>query len=164
MTDEDTPGVYTPVDGDHGDHQLKPVTGGRYQQVFKGHDDVGDLAVDIEPVGGEGGRILVTVHSGWLPTGDQVKQLEAGAHVRLTLWMYPIPPVAVCLEPPVCACHGAPMRWDADDEGYYCLNQKQADDWQAVPADESPLDAARRSFTPESSDEDAGGDDVAEEV
>jgi hypothetical protein len=142
------------TDGDerHGDHQLLPVKGGRYVKIFRGPEgtDVGDLHTEIEPVGGEkAGQILVVVHSGWKPNEEHIAQLEAGAHVRLSQWIYPIPPVAMSIEPPVCACHGNAMDWDPDDKGYYCASMTiRAID----PAD--PLDRARADFTPQQAEPD----------
>ncbi len=155
--DEGKPEVYRTIESeDHGPHQLLPVTGGRYTTVFKGPpgSDVGDLHTDIQPVGSEDGRILLTVHSGWRPSDEQVAQLQAGAHVRLTLWAYPIPPTAVSIEAPVCGCHGAEMVWDEHDAGYYCRTQRSTDDPPLDPsqsvgeADVDPLDQAHKDFRP----------------
>lgn len=142
--------TYETIEPDgHGDHQLLPVKGGRYDKVFHGPEgeDVGDLHTDIEPIGHANGKIGMVVHSGWMPNEEQVRQIEAGAHIRLSVWMYPIPPMAMSVEAPVCSCHGAEMAWDSTDGGYYCFAQR--DTHGAPPADSSPLEQARKDFTPE---------------
>lgn len=103
------------------DHQLSPLRGGRYNQVFHGPPgtDVGDLHCDLEPF--IMGETPITInHSGWQPSERHVRQLESGAHVRLTVWQHPIPPLAVSIEPPVCRCHNETMSWDDEDCGFYC--------------------------------------------
>lgn len=126
-------------DEKYGDHQLRSLKGGRYGRVIKGPPgtDVGDLHIDVTPVGGEGGRILVVTNSGWEPTHEQLVQLEAGAHVMLSLWQYPPPPVAVTVEPPVCSCHGEAMQWDPDDEGFYCARLSTLGEGPAIPNPEA---------------------------
>ncbi len=92
----------------------------------------------------------MVVHSGWMPNEEQVAQLGGGAHVRLSVWQYPIPPLAVSVEPPVCACHSEPMEWDGEDFGYYCCRLTVQDkDVGPLSRDRSPLEAARRDFEPE---------------
>lgn len=149
--DDPKPEPYTSSrDKRDGDDQLVPVKGGRYESVFHGPPgtDVGDLHCDLEPVGGEGGKILVVNHSGWEPTEEQVHQLGAGAHVRLSLWMYQIPPIAMAIEPPVCSCHGEAMVWDGEDVGYYCMRLSLGDlPSRGAPA-VHPLAQAKRDFKP----------------
>lgn len=129
------------------EHQLVPQKGGRYQTVFHGPPgtDVGDLHCDLEPyVEGEGQYVVN--HSGWRPDEDQVAQLEAGAHVRVSLWTHPIPPMAVSIEPPVCQCHGEAMTFDRDELGYYCTrsNDPRSPHNRHVP---TALEDAKESFT-----------------
>lgn len=120
------------------EHQMSPLKGGRYAKVFHGPPgtDVGDLYCDLEPF--IMGATPITInHSGWQPSEQHIKQLESGGHIRLTVWQHPIPPLAVSVEPPVCACHDLPMVWDEDSEGYNC---------QTVVTRER-LDEAHRYFT-----------------
>lgn len=124
-------------------HQLSPLKGGRYTRVFHGPPgtEVGDLHCDLEPF--VMGDTPVTInHSGWHPTEEQVRQLESGAHVRLTVWQHPIPPLSVSIEPPVCECHHQAMAWNEDESGYQCQ-------MIAVSAAPSSLEEARARFTPE---------------
>jgi hypothetical protein len=125
--------------------QLVPLVGGRYTTVFHGPPgtDIGDLACDLEPYM-EGGEPAIINHSGWSLTEAQVKALEAGAHIRLSVWQQPIPPLAVSIEPPVCHCHGEPMHYEEDESGFYCRHQPTAG--HAVPTD--PLAAAKLEFKP----------------
>lgn len=103
-------------DGDYPPHQLVPVEGGRYTTPIHGPPgtEIGTLPTDITEDEG-----LVTVHSGWMPSDEQIRQLKSGAHVRLSVWAWPMVPVAVCVEPPVCE-HGEEMVWSESYEGYHC--------------------------------------------
>lgn len=131
------------------EHQLIPQKGGRYTTIFHGPPgtDVGDLHTDLEPVGAEDGSIYMINHSGWRPDEEQIAQLEAGAHVRVSLWTHPIPPMAVSIEPPVCSCHGEAMRFDRDDLGFYCSSLID-------PAPVDAFKAAREQFTAEPVEDD----------
>lgn len=101
-------------DGDYPAHQLVPVEGGRYISPIAGPPgtDIGTLPTNIESEDG-----YVTVHSGWMPSDEQIEQLKSGAHVRLSVWTWPMVPVAVSIEPPVCE-HGFDMLWQPG--GYVC--------------------------------------------
>ncbi len=125
--------------GQHGPHQLLPLAGGRYKNVFHGPvgTDIGDLHCDLEPYVGVEGEPVVVNHSGWLPNEEQVMKLLAGAHVRLAVWQHPIPPLAVCVEHPICACHGDEMVWVG--ESFFCPHEEAPDD---------ALEQARKDFTP----------------
>lgn len=133
------------------DHQLTPLKGGRYTDIFHGPlgTDVGDLYCDLEPYF-EGEKPAIINHSGWLASEEQARQLEAGAHIRLSVWSHPIPPLAVSVEPPVCDHCDRPMVWDSDDCGYYCP------DVQASGRAADPKAAAekevRDSFSPADED------------
>lgn len=106
--------IYERADDPEGypEFQLTPVKGGRYTTVLHGPPgtDIGDLHCDLEPYM-EGGRPAVISHSGWLPTEEQLRWLQAGAHIRLAVFQHPIPPLAVSVEEPVCECHGHPMAF-----------------------------------------------------
>lgn len=137
------------------DYQLVPLKGGRYATVFHGPPgtDVGDLHCDLEPyfeasAPGEGPFLIN--HSGWMPSEEQVKKLEAGGHIRLSVWRHPIPPLAVSVEPPVCACHEEAMQWDGESEGWLCarvnLSRPGAD---GVRDALDAADQARDDFKPD---------------
>lgn len=118
MEDDLKPTPYEPQSArsEYPEHQLVPLKGGRYQRVFHGPPgtDVGDLHCDLEPVGevvdGEQ-KTWVVNHSGWEPSDEQIAQLSAGGHIRLSVYMHPIPPLAMSIEPPVDA-DGSPMIWN----------------------------------------------------
>jgi hypothetical protein len=103
-------------EGDRGDrrepHQLRPLKGGRYKTVLHGPPgtEIGDLHCDLEPYV-EGEQPAMISHSGWMPDEVQAEMLAAGAHVRLSVWQHPIPPLAVSVEGPVCECHGEEMSF-----------------------------------------------------
>lgn len=155
MTDE-IPAPYTDKEetDDYPDHQLIPQKGGRYNEVLHGPPgtEIGDLPCELEPFM-EDGRPFIVTHSGWRATPEQLVQLQAGAHLRMSVWQHPIPPLALGVEPPVCECHGQPMAWavalGADSGHYYC------DAAESLPL--TPFDQAKEEFTPgspESNDDD----------
>lgn len=139
------------------EHQLIPQKGGRYATVFHGPPgtDIGDLHCDLEPYS-EGGGAYVINHSGWRPTEEQVVQLDAGAHVRVSLWTHPIPPMAVSIEPPVCVCHGEAMVFDRDEAGYYCSHNVDSKGRSNLHAP-SAHEAAKDAFTPVDVEDDEPG-------
>lgn len=141
--------TYQPTENHEADgfpHQLDPLKGGRYTSVFHGPPgtDVGDLHCDLEPFMMEDGPVTIN-HSGWMPTMEHVAQLESGAHIRLTVWQHPIPPLAVSVEPPVCSCHDEPMQWDPEDRGYYCRFMQIV---EQELVEKSELQKAKEQFTP----------------
>lgn len=108
------------------DHQLVPVKGGRYTDIIHGPPgtDVGDLHNEIELVGDtfQGREVQYRIaHSGWMPSEDQIAQLESGAHIRLTIHSLPIPPVSVSVEPPVDQ-NGDPMVWSPGIKGFITMD------------------------------------------
>lgn len=142
--------IASPDDPRYNALQLHPLKGGRYKTVFHGPEgtDIGDLHCDLEPYF-QGERPAVVNHSGWMPNEEQVKMLEAGAHVRLAVWQQPIPPLAVSVEPPVCDCHDMPMDWHGDDGGFYCSQMPTLGE-----DDSDGFDAAKREFNPASGEDD----------
>lgn len=154
MSDKADP--YTPAfDPRHGDHQLTPIQGGRYNEIIHGppDTDVGDLHIELEPQVFENEHPTTVTHSGWHVKEEHAKMLEAGAHVRLSQWQHPIPPVAMSIEPPVCGCHGEPMTWSEHDEGFYCAWLTTLDQAPTGEPARTALDQAHQDF--EGSDEDA---------
>jgi hypothetical protein len=124
-------------------HQLIPQQGGRYTTVFNGPE-----GTDVKPLPCEladDGFGHVVNSSGWRPTDQQKAQLLAGAHIRLAMWTHPIPPVAVCVDPPVCRCHGDDMLFDTTDEGYYCAHTPTA----RREEKKSAFTQAKSDFTPQ---------------
>lgn len=137
-----------PKDGEYPEHQLTPLEGGRYVLPIHGPPgtEIGTLPAEIQDVDG-----AVVISSGWMPTEDQKKRLESGAHVRVSLWTYPMVPIAVGIDPPICACHGEDMEWSGEDSGYYCSHTPPT----PLKA-RTALEQAHSDFTPEQVDE---GDD-----
>jgi hypothetical protein len=142
---------------DYPPHQLLPQVGGRYVTILHGPPgtDVGNLACDLEPVQ-EGTSRFVVTHSGWRATDEHLAQLAGGAHVRLSVWQHPIPPLAVTVEPPVCGCHGESMEWSTAVDGgsgaYVCMVEADKE-----PQPKTPYDQAKEEFKPgpvESNDDD----------
>jgi hypothetical protein len=147
---DETPQPYEIADPDDGYHpaQLRPVKGGRYVKVFHGPPgtDVGDLHCDLEPYM-EGDRPAIINHSGWMPSDDQLAQLAAGGHVRLSVFMHPIPPLAVWVEPPV-DDQGRPLVWVPQLQAF--LAPEHAGEHMASEEARKRAEAdVRRDFRPE---------------
>lgn len=157
MTEGSTnPDPYTPVfDPRHGDHQFTPLKGGRYDEIIHGPPgtDVGDLHIELEPQVFENEQPVTVTHSGWHVKEEHVRMLEAGAHVRLSLWQHPIPPMSMSIEAPVCECHGEEMVWNDHDGGFYCAHLTTLDESATGEPARSALDQAHRDF--DGQDEDA---------
>lgn len=139
---------YTEQPGEYPDHQLVPLQEGMYNFLFRGppDTDIGDLHTAVQE--DEDGKAVVS--SGWMPTTAQKAQIAAGAHIRVSLWTWPLPPMAVAVEPPICACHGEEMdfAWDGlEYGGYYCAHTPP--DVMKAAADRTPLDQAHMDFKPE---------------
>lgn len=103
---------YEPVPNPEANNsQLVPLKGGRYTKVMHGPPgtDIPPLHIDLEVGRDEELRVFGVSHSGWQPTDAQKVMIQAGAHIRLSVWQHPIPPLAVSVEPPVCECHDEAM-------------------------------------------------------
>lgn len=61
--------------------------------------DVGDLHCELA-VDEEYGSVATV--SAWVLTEQQRVWIAAGAHIRMTVWQHPIPPLALAVEPPFC--------------------------------------------------------------
>jgi len=158
MADE-RPDPYVPVFEDrHGTHQLPPIKGGRYDEIIHGPPgtDVGDLHIELEPLVFEDEHPTTVTHSGWFVREEHAKMLEAGAHVRLSVWQHPIPPLAMSIEPPVCECHGEPMVWNDHDEGFYCAHLTTLDSTATGEPARTALDKAHQDFKPQRDDASSG--------
>lgn len=144
-----------PDDDRYGPHQLRTLKGGRYTSEMHGPKgtDVGTLPVEFEPTL-EFGEPTTITHSGWMPNEEQQRQLSAGAHIRLSVWQHPIPPLAVGVEGPVCQCHDQEMVWDRDEDdeedpgGYVCRHFTEGP-MRGTAVSDDALDQAKRDFEPE---------------
>lgn len=85
---------------DYSRDQLKPVKMPYHNSVMRGPEgtDVGDLDTYIS----EDESGFVVTQSAWMPDERTRAMLQAGAHVRLSVWQHPIPPLAVAVEAPFC--------------------------------------------------------------
>jgi hypothetical protein len=81
------------------DDQLRPFRVPPSNAVLKGPEgtDVGDLDCELVRDTEEG--FVVTI-SRWDLDQDLRAKLSAGAHIRLSVWQHPIPPLAVAVEHP----------------------------------------------------------------
>lgn len=102
-------------EGRHED-QLHPVAMPYHNRVMKGPpgSGVGDLSTWVGP--DEGGH-AVTYMAFALDDTLRAK-IEAGAHVAVGLWTYPMPPIACAVEGPFCELHKTEKVWDGSR--YYC--------------------------------------------
>lgn len=93
-------------DGDEG-AQIEQTETPFSNSVLKGPEgtDVGDLACELtmDPHT----ETIVTV-SAWQPDERQAQWLAAGAHLRMSVWQHPIPPLALAVEAPFCPSCEAP--------------------------------------------------------
>lgn len=81
----------------------------------KGQEDhVGSLDVRLQ--GDESGSAVAT--SAWKPSDEELKALNGGGTVTVSLWQHPICPLAVGVEAPVCPDDGEEMTWDDSLQRY----------------------------------------------
>lgn len=100
--------------------RLDPMQTPRSNIVMKGPDEsVGDLhsELSIDTYYGEKG--VVVSSSAWDLDERQRELVAAGAHIRLSLWQHPIPPMAVSIEAPYCGC-SSPTVWVRDAKHFRC--------------------------------------------
>lgn len=133
--------------------QLTQGTYPPYDRVIHGPKgtDVGSLWIEVNT---DNQRHVVTASS-WDLDDRQKAMIEAGAHIRLSMWEYPICPVSVAVESPFCGCHDEEMVFN-DDGGFSCrhLQEVGGDGDHDNDAEEQ----LRRDFSPaEDDDEEAGG-------
>jgi hypothetical protein len=145
-------------EGYHED-QLLQGTYPPYDRVIHGPPgtDIGSLWIAV--VADEENHVVTM--SSWDLDDRQRAMIAAGAHIRLSQWTYPIPPVSVAVEAPFCECHDAEMTFDPDQGGFHCphiesAGGSDADDSTASSAEEQ----LRRDFSPAPDDDEApeGGD------
>jgi hypothetical protein len=101
----------------------------------------------------EGGKV-VTI-SAWELDDRQKAMIEAGAHIQLAMWEFPICPVAMSVEGPFCECHGEEMLFSQEEGGFYCAHQEVvsgADDGEA--SRRSAEEQVRGDFSPAADDSD----------
>ena len=96
---------------------LTPFKTPRSNAVLKGPaPDVGDLDCELsEDTSGQ----IVTV-SAWAPDENQRAMIEAGAHLRMSVWQHPIPPLALAIEAPFCPNCGSGMVWVRGERVFAC--------------------------------------------
>jgi hypothetical protein len=124
------------------------------RDVKRGLKSVDDLQDECDKVIEPGRRLVVTASS-WDLDDRQRAMIEAGAHLRVSMWVYPIPPMSVAVEAPFCGCHAEEMVFN-DDGGFSCrhLLEVGGDGDHDIDA-EGQL---RRDFSPAEDDEAEGGD------
>lgn len=125
-----------------------------YNKVIHGPPgtDVGSLWIGI---GDDPSGKVVTI-SAWNLDDRQKAMVEAGAHVQLAMWEYPICPVAVSVEGPFCDCHGEEMLFSQEEGAFFCAHQEVvggADDTEASRG--SAEEQVRRDFSPAKDDDEA---------
>jgi hypothetical protein len=98
--------------------QLQQISTPHSNSVLRGPEgtDVGDLHCELarDPRY----ESIVTV-SAWELDDKQREWLAAGAHVRLSVWTHPTPPVAVAIEPPFCVC-GSETIYVRSEKQFQC--------------------------------------------
>jgi hypothetical protein len=103
--------------------QLTPTTTPYTNATLKGpNESVGDLRCElaVDPrYGGEKG-VIVTV-SAWELDERQRELLAAGAHMRMSVWQHPIPPLALAIESPFCNC-GSETIYVRAERAFACPN------------------------------------------
>lgn len=128
-----------------------------YNKVIHGppNTDIGSLWIGL---GQDSDGKVVTI-SGWDLDDRQRAMVEAGAHIQLAMWEYPICPVAVSVEGPFCDCHGEEMEFDTEEGAFHCAHQGVVGDAEGDDdsSQRSAEDQVRQDFSPATDDED---DDV----
>jgi hypothetical protein len=138
------------------ENQLLQGTYPPYDRVIHGPKgtDVGSLWIEVNV---DEDRHVVTASS-WNLDDRQRAMVEAGAHIRLSMWEYPICPVSVAVEAPFCECHAEEMDYDEDSGGFHCRHLTNAGDTDASDSDAE--EQLRRDFSPEPDDEAPEGGDL----
>ena len=80
-------------------------------------EEVGDLAVElaVDPLH----RSVVTV-SAWELDERQRRLVAAGAHLRMSVWQHPIPPLALAIEAPFCGNCGGVTIYVKGESRFAC--------------------------------------------
>lgn len=126
-----------------------------YDHVIHGPKgtDVGSLWIEVNfDTQSEPGKRLVVVASSWDLDDRQRAMIEAGGHVRLSMWTWPPPPVSVAVEGPFCDCHAEEMLFNEHDGGWYCRHQGEVG--HATASSEDAEEQVRQDFSPAPDDED----------
>lgn len=146
---------------DYNDDQLQPILTPFTNSVLRGPEgtDVGDLPCELikEEVAGE---TWVSTASGWELDERQRELVAAGAHMRMTVWQHPIPPLALSIEAPFCGSCTTQCVYVKSERVFACANQlciNRGADWMKTgstprlvsgPQDDEILkDAAARADT-----------------
>lgn len=120
-------------------HWLVPMKTPHSNAVLKGPtEDVGDLDVELceDPQ-----FHSVVSDSSWGLDDEQRRRIAAGAHIRLSVWQHPIPPLSVEIEPPFCESCGAAKVFIGASNEYACAG--------ACPDRDPRFDAASSNGSPE---------------
>lgn len=100
-------------------HQIEQTVTPFSNSVLRGPEgtDVGDLACELamDPHS----ESVVTV-SAWQPNEQQAAWLAAGAHLRMSVWQHPIPPLALAVESPFCPECEAPTVFVKSERVFAC--------------------------------------------
>lgn len=142
--------------------QLRQGTYPPYDKVIHGPQgtDVGSLWIEMNlDTESEPGRKLVVTASSWDLDDRHRAMIEAGGHIRLSMWTYPIPPVSVAVEGPFCDCHQEEMRFNEAEGGFFCRHQQEVGE-HGTSSSGDPEGDVRRDFSPEpddGADEEDGG-------
>lgn len=144
-------------EGYHED-QLLQGTYPPYNRVIHGPPgtDIGSLWIEVNI---DEERHVVTASS-WNLDERQKAMIAAGAHIRLSMWTYPIPPVSMAVEGPFCECHGEEMQFDIEDGAFVCRYMRNVGDAHADDSGLSAEEQLRRDFSPAPDDDETpeGGD------
>lgn len=134
--------------------QLRQGTYTPYNRVIHGPPgtNVGSLWIEVNA---DDDNHVVTASS-WDLDDRHRAMIDAGGHIRLSMWQYPICPVSVAVEAPFCECHDEEMEFNEHDGGFYCRHLTEVGDERsehAEPDEGDGFDQARRDFSPAEDDD-----------
>lgn len=157
MSDDNQP-IKTLRD-DASEAQLTPIKTPHSNAVLRAPEgaegDVGDLHCElaVDP----GYQSVVTV-SAWDLDDHQRELIAAGAHVRMSVWQHPIPPLALAIEAPFCPNDGAQTVFVRSVKAFCCPacdprfpgngGGSSNGSRLVLPPGVTPLDRAREDFEP----------------
>jgi hypothetical protein len=131
--------------------QLAPTKTPYSNWVMKGpegSDDIGDLSVELAV--DERYRSVATI-SAWELDARQRELVAAGAHLRMTVWQHPIPPLALAVEAPFCEVCEMDMIYVRGERKFACPRCSI----RLHPGDgieKTPLDSVHSDFSPAEDD------------
>lgn len=130
---------------DYSEDQLQPMKTPHSNSVLKGppDTDVGNLDCELGP--DDDGHMVTA--SAWNLTQDQRNRIAAGAHLRMSVWQHPIPPLALAVEAPFCGACDREMSWDSR---FFCETPDcPAPEVFARRDPVTPEEQLRQDFSPE---------------